>query len=330
MKLNIKNNIKKVYISLNFNEFVSFFDKSPKILFWHGVDNVIYPEIEPENVNVPIFLKQLEYLKKRYEIISIMEFNQRYNEKKLTGKEIVLTFDDGYKNNYSVLAPIMYDQKLPFTIFVTTKNIDTGDFFATSLIRIAVYSTTLQKIDIPTLKSVFKIETNEQKKSAASDLSKIIKNLPLETVNQVCNDIINSISIEEHEELKHKHKSLLPLTWNEVVFLSKEFCTIGSHCIDHICCHSKQDNEEVRKQIFVSKQIIESKIGADCNYFAYPNGDYTEFSNECVKTAGYKLGFSTKKIKYNSYNFNISSMPRQIAQNNLDTFKILINYYGRF
>lgn len=46
------------------------------------------------------FIKQIKYLKQRYEIISPEEFEEFVNLKKeLKGKKMLLTFDDGVKNN---------------------------------------------------------------------------------------------------------------------------------------------------------------------------------------------------------------------------------------
>ena len=82
-------------------------------------------------------------------------------------------------------------------------------------------------------------------------------------------------------------------------------------------------------QIIKSKEIIEEKLGVNCNYFAYPNGDYTDFSNQCVIDAGYKLGFTTriKKLEKNTKFFY--NIPRMSVPYNINTFKIYINLYPK-
>ena len=41
---------------------------------------------------------------------------------------VVITFDDGYKDNLSVAAPILDKYKIPFTVFATTSHIRRGSF----------------------------------------------------------------------------------------------------------------------------------------------------------------------------------------------------------
>lgn len=53
-----------------------------------------------QNKNIHNFIKQIKYLKKHYELISPIEFEILVRSKrKIKGKKLVLTFDDGIKNN---------------------------------------------------------------------------------------------------------------------------------------------------------------------------------------------------------------------------------------
>jgi len=319
----LKKNLKNAFIFFKGHEVIRFFNKSPKVIFWHGVDNDFDLSLRPENIDVSTFIEQIKYLKKHFEIISMDEFYQRYNLDNFSGKEIVLTFDDGYRNNLTVLAPIMNEFSLPFTTFISTENISNNEFFPTSLARIIILGSSLKSVDIPNLKIKREIVTKEQKKNVEKEISSLIKSLPINDVRKLCEDLKNNISNEEFEEIGSKYYSIIPMNWGDVKKLQESGCEIGSHCMDHICCHENQQKEEVERQIIESKKIIEEKLGKECKYFAYPNGDFTDFSNECVKKAGYKMGFSTSKG-----NMAMESYLRFGVQYNMDTFKIMLNLYG--
>ena len=116
-----------------------------------------------------------------------------------------------------------------------------------------------------------------------------LKTIPIDLVKKATKEIINNISINDYELLKNKYSSLIPMNWDEVKQLSNiDGCTIGSHCIDHICCHEKQNNDIIVSQFKESKKIIEEKIGKSCNFIAFLNGDYTDFA----KKSALKLGYS--------------------------------------
>lgn len=326
--MSLKEIIKNLFVRLGGDNLLRILNQTPRILFWHGVDTLPDSKIEAESISKDDFLKQIMYLRKYFNIISMDDFHDKFNTNNLSKKDIVLTFDDGYKNNLKILAPIMREMNIPYTVFITTNNIENGNLFPTSIARIILLGSNLEKIYIPLIKKEYLLNTQENKKNTYKEISNLLKTLPHSDVNIICKDLINNLTSDEVMILKKKYSSIIPLTWEEVKELDEMGATIGSHCIDHICCHSNQNKEEVKYQIEESKRIIEDKLQKECKYFAYPNGNYTDFSNDCVSNANYKLGFSTKinKITYDS---NKASIPRISVPFNINTFKILVNLYPK-
>ena len=300
----------------------------PRIVFWHGVDDRVNPEVEQEIFDVEIFEKQIEYLNKHFEIISIEEFERRYRLNQFKGKEFFLTFDDGYANNLYKVEPILKHLGLPFTVFVSTDNISTGDYFPTSVNRIIVKGTNLPEIKLPSQNIQFKIQNDDERGKVLREISNLLKTKPLDEVEKIVQNLISNVSAEEWTALKEKYASVRPMTWDEVRELQAKGVTIGSHCQKHICCHENQSEEVLAEQIKGSKEIIEKELGVECRYFAYPNGNFTSFSNKCVEDV-YKLGFSTKGREYITPRSQKSIVPRIGLPSTLNTFKIVINLFPR-
>jgi peptidoglycan/xylan/chitin deacetylase (PgdA/CDA1 family) len=286
-------------------------------------------KIEPENININLFKKQLVYLKKNFEIVSIDEFCSRYSRNKLNHREIVLTFDDGYRNNLDVLAPLMLENDVPFTVFISTNHIEQGKLFPTSVIRIAVFSSLLDSLNVSAIPGSLPLRTQDDKELSSKKLSDYVKKNSLESVNTLVKDIVNNFTINDWELLRKKHSSLLPMSWDEVRKLISYGATIGSHCEEHICCHSNQNSDVVKKQIFDSKKVIEKELGITCSYFAYPNGNYTDISKEYTLEAGYLAAFTTEKNKLSSLNNQLNAMPRHSVPYDYDTFRVLISLPSR-
>lgn len=298
--------------------------RTPRVLFWHGVDFEKHPQIVTENCDVFVFEKQIEYLNRHYDIISIEEFEKRFLNNSFSNREIVLTFDDGYANNLYIVEPILKKYNLPFTVFISTEHITTGQFFPTTVNRIIVKGAGLKRVNIPSQNISFSLDTENEVNFAVNSIKNLLKTLPLKQVRNITYDLVNNVSRDKWLVLQEKFKSVRPMNWDEVIELSnKENVTIGSHCMWHICCHSNQHEKDVRKQIEISKKQIEEKLNKECKYFAYPNGAYTDFSNKVVEY-NYSMGFSAKKRKINQ-NCNLSVIPRLNVVNKLDTFKIKIN-----
>ncbi|MDD5078585.1 MAG: polysaccharide deacetylase family protein [Candidatus Omnitrophica bacterium] len=73
--------------------------------------------VSPENFN-----RQMEYIKKHgYKVITLDELAERIkNNKGFKRNEVVITFDDGYKNNFEYAYPVLKEFKFPATIFIIT------------------------------------------------------------------------------------------------------------------------------------------------------------------------------------------------------------------
>ena len=80
--------------------------------------------------NTSDFEKQMIYLKKTHEIFNFKRLNQVFKEgKTLPKRTAIITFDDGYKNNYTEAFPILKKYNIPATIFLTTGHIETNNVF---------------------------------------------------------------------------------------------------------------------------------------------------------------------------------------------------------
>lgn len=92
--------------------------KKAAILMYHSVNhNKVFFTVKPEN-----FRKQMNYLyQKKYNIVSLSELvNCLINKKEILPKTVVLTFDDGYEDNYFNVFPALKRYDFRATIFLAT------------------------------------------------------------------------------------------------------------------------------------------------------------------------------------------------------------------
>lgn len=99
------------------------------VLMYHRVNDAL----KPNDLVVPteVFRAQMRYLKDNCEVVSMgslldsfkVSTNQGAN--KLKRQKVVITFDDGYRDNYTNAFPILKELGLPATIFLITGMIGT-------------------------------------------------------------------------------------------------------------------------------------------------------------------------------------------------------------
>ena len=313
------------FSTLHLDAMWRLFHKSPCVLFYHGVAGAPDPIIETESIAVSDFVSQIKYLKRNYHIITVSEFEERFTLNDWDGDEVLLTFDDGYKNILTTALPILEDFNVPFNIFLTSNNINDGNLFPTTVARLVILASSLQHLHLKSCGIDVPLTINNRRTVAAS-VSNELKTRSLSEVKSITNELLNSISEDELYFLRDKYFSINPLSWEEArMVANSSLCTVGSHCLDHICCHSKQNMQDVQIQLKESKEVIEKQLGVVCEYFAYPNGSFTTESNLILQNVGYKLGFSTRRLPINSLTkWNI---PRLYVPYNYSRFVYyLVNY----
>lgn len=87
------------------------------VLMYHRVNPVV---IDRNTVHVDNFKQQLEYLASRgYQAITLTQLRQSLDgQGALPAKPVILTFDDGYKDNFDFALPLLMQYDMKATVFV--------------------------------------------------------------------------------------------------------------------------------------------------------------------------------------------------------------------
>lgn len=108
-----------------------YLGSAPKavVLVYHRVADLasdpLFLAVRPET-----FESHVRALKERFEIVSAQELINRIKHHALKGKELAITFDDGYKDNMTEALPIAEKYQVPITIFITTGIFDSAAPFS--------------------------------------------------------------------------------------------------------------------------------------------------------------------------------------------------------
>lgn len=328
-----KNNFKK-YI-LNAFELVDIYSVTRKIkegatiLFYHGVEiGIVNPIVQNSHLSLNLFEKQINYLRKNYEIVSLDYLYECIaNGQKLSSSQVLITFDDGYKSNVNIVMPLLKSHNIPFTVFICTDHINSGARLPYYYLQTAIYYTESNSIEIPSIKRGFDISSREKRISVINTMLNIIKSAPQERVSMITGDLIKLLSNERWEELDALFSSEALMNWHEVKLLHDSGVVIGSHCHDHAILHSDQSNYETDFQLHESRYLVEKHLG-ECKYFAYPNGrmqDISNYSVESVKNNNYLLGFTTVPGEVMNNKMNRYILPRIFPGKDMQQFKFAVD-----
>ncbi len=97
------------------------------VLFYHRVAD---HAPNPWTISNTRFRAQLRWIQQRFEIISLTTAQQRIASDANQQPAVCITFDDGYADNCDAAIPWLLENNVPFTYFVTSSNLLSGEPFA--------------------------------------------------------------------------------------------------------------------------------------------------------------------------------------------------------
>lgn len=93
--------------------------KPENILLYHAVcEDRDFPTLAKTNVTPENFERQIEFLNRSFEIISLGKMADMKSR-----RTVAVTFDDGYADNYTAAYPIIQKYRVPVTFFLTVSQI---------------------------------------------------------------------------------------------------------------------------------------------------------------------------------------------------------------
>lgn len=268
-------------------------------LLWNGLIVLNYHRVGEPNgslfdhdlwsASAEDFEQQVRFLSLNFDLIRIHELDNLRNRNR--GRFVLITFDDGYLDNYEWAFPILKSYNSPATFFLTTGFLDEKKVAwwdeISWMVRSAAQSslpenpwtgdTVSLKLDdcdqsIKTLLSVFKKLSGEKTEAYLNFLAEKTGSgrCPQEIADQAW------------------------MTWDMVREMNEAGMDFGGHTVNHpiLANHSE---EQQRFEIEHCKQRIEAEINETISAFSYPVGGkdcFDQRTRDCLKQAGYRWGFS--------------------------------------
>lgn len=263
--------------------------------FYHAISDKNLPYIS--NLyplrSVKEFKTDIEYFCKHFEAISIEDaYNRNRSKDKNNKPAFHLSFDDGLKEIYEVVAPILEDKGIPATFFVNTDFVDNKMLFyrykiglILELWRTSDGSKIWQKIS-----EILKVES---KWNGGLLLSLMQLNYNDQHIIDQIADLLGmdfDIWLSENKPY---------LSTDQINDLLKRGFAIGSHSVDHPR-FKNIDLKHQKQQIENSLAFLENNFEIDDRIFSFPFGDEAvsaELFDWMYSEGNCKMSFGVSGIK---------------------------------
>ena len=258
-----------------------------------GLQNIT---ISPEN-----FRSQMAYLAHgRYKPVSLTRLVRHLRgEETLEGNCVVVTFDDGYRDNYSNAFPILEELRVPATIFLTTGALDKQQPLWWDKVGIALRAMQGRPAPVTAPDERIPAAMWERVRAAAAkrdaSAEAAIADL-LAELKRVDPDRREAIADALWAMAPSKVDDLM-MTWDMARAMRGSVIEFGAHTVTHPIM-SQLDAERARAELRDAKARIEAELGEEVVTFAYPNGKAADFTEETVgllTECGYEMALTTEK-----------------------------------
>lgn len=228
--------------------------KQPRILMYHIVGD--------DELSVHQFEWQIEFLRHEFEVVSLGTLIERLQSRSATGREVVITFDDGVRNHFAFAWPILKAHDVPATFFVCPGLIESGDW---------VWRTEL-RMRLKHMNPSARVKSANDFGCPGSSVEVVMewtKTLPLDDRESFRHAIAKRTSgFSPPREEVERHA---PLTWEQLRRMDEGLITIGSHTLTHPILTTLSE-DVLQHEIADSRGLLEQTLDRRVDFFSYPNG----------------------------------------------------------
>ncbi len=245
--------------------------------------------------------RQMLYLHRHYRILHLEEALEElytpHEEKQVADRRmpLVLTFDDGYHDNYTYGFALACELQVPITIFLIPGYIESGDYFWWLEGQRLARRSKMSEVTIEG--RTYYLGSSSEQRALAQAIDTRLRHARsvaereafLATVRKAFVTPSN-VTVEE--------EAVLPLTWEEVHKMEEGgWVSFGAHTMHHPILAYLTDPQEVQREVGECRTKLEKQLGHPVRIFAYPVGQLQQIGADvlhAVRQAGYDWALTTR------------------------------------
>ena len=259
-----------------------------QILMYHGVSDEESPYLP--STATQVFRSHMEYLARYCHVLDLQEAIERMEGHELPERAVVVTLDDGYRDNYLHVFPVLKQLGISATIFLATGVIGNSKVLWHDHVCRMISQTSAKKLNNYGSSDAYALDTLEGKRLAQIGVLWFLRTLKdeerVEKIQSLaCELEVSEVTLDPE----------LMLNWTDIKEMRRAGIRFGAHTVTHPIL-SRLSLDEVVQELRQSKETIEQELQETISTFAYPSGrpqDYTEEIKEIVKQEGFRCAVST-------------------------------------
>jgi peptidoglycan/xylan/chitin deacetylase (PgdA/CDA1 family) len=233
------------------------------------------------------FDAQLQFLATHLDIVGPEELERLGDA---PGRRVVITFDDGYRDNYELALPLLRRHGLTATFFLATGFLDDPRVPWWDELAWIAKRSSRPRID-PGEWLDRPLPLDGDRKAAIAELARVYKSLDTDRTDAFLDHCAN---VAGTGRCAPGLAEDMWMTWEMAAELRDAGMTIGGHTVTHPVL-ARADVARQREEIEGCRQRMADRLGLPMPYFAYPVGlpdSFDDATKALLPEAGVRMAFS--------------------------------------
>lgn len=287
------------------------------VLLYHRVIQTDYdPQllaVSPEN-----FHAQLSVLKKKGTFLRMEEFCAILGKKgKFPKNSFLITFDDGYEDNFTNALPILEDLGLEATFYIATKQLFDPGLFWWDELDLVYHPHKQNRRALEEIALKRGLKNSQELYAFYINACKTVNTLGQR--DSLVREFSALTRLTDMERSRYKFLSIEQLKQ----FADSPSAVIAAHTINHLSL-GHLPREKQKEEITGSINQLSEILAKDIEHFSFPYGEKQHFNNDTLDICK-TLNLKSAAANYYTYVTNkedIHSFPRLVIRN--DDPKVLL------
>jgi peptidoglycan/xylan/chitin deacetylase (PgdA/CDA1 family) len=254
--------------------------RQPVICLYHGV---------PARDGA-VFEQHVLFLKRHFELVSPAQLENR--RKRLDRLRVLLTFDDGFRNNAEVVAPILRKHDVSAIFFVSSRHAVPGQYLWFSYL--SALEDHFRGQELHFRGDCFDLSAGNRRRNLER-LQKILLGLlphPAAMYRAIDEELPRLAEFVSERDVADRYAGM---TGEQVAELAADRrFSIGVHTIDHPFL-TRCEPADALHQIQGNRAWLEAVCGQRCDTIAYPGGDCDARLLSACRTLGFTRGYAVAR-----------------------------------
>ncbi len=227
---------------------------------------------------------QLGYLTRHYEVIALDSLVACFEDRTpVPPRSVVLTFDDGFRDNLDAGLPILQKHGVSATIFVVTGSLSSGELPWSQRLGFLFQHTERRELRAPhEVGTVHDLATAADRRRAYDAIKRRLRRVRRVERERVLADVAGQLGVEAPRDRM--------LDWEAARAWRAAGMGVGAHTYSHPLL-AEIPFDEAREEMMRSRDDLRDHLGIEQPTFCFPAGSHDDALVREVRALGFRSAF---------------------------------------